>query len=126
MNVKPVNGAVAAYMAKYMSKGKQMLTEARKDWGEENCPRTWWNMTRPCREMIKSETFGGREAGALLEAILNYAWDTDPQEVYAFLRHIDLVFDGVTYTAGWRGRFHEQAGLEVRAMLKSVYIDRLP
>ncbi len=125
VNTKPVEGTVAAYLAKYMSKGKQAVAEAVKDWGEGNCPRTWWNMTKPARDMVKAATFKGRQAGQLLESMLGYAWNTNPEELYAFIRHIDLTYDGVTYTAGWRGRFHSEVSLDVRVMLESVHMDRL-
>lgn len=126
VNTKPVKGEVAAYLAKYMSKGKQLVQEALADWGADNCPRTWYNLTKPARDMVKASTHRGRVPGALLESVLNHAWDVGPGEVYAFLRHIDLVYDGVAYTAGWRGRLHAEVAEDLHSMLESGHMPRLP
>jgi len=119
VNTKAVEGVVAAYMAKYMSKGKQQVAEAVKDWGEENTPRTWWNMTAPCRAMVKASTHHGREVGALLETVLHWALEEGPDSVYAFLASIEIEMDGVKRWVGWRGRFHEDHSRGIRSMLES-------
>lgn len=119
VNTKPVEGVVAAYMAKYMSKGKQMVSEAMKDWGSDLCPRQWWNMTASARRMVKAATCQGRQAGLILETALNHAFDTDPGEVFAFLRHIELLVDGAHLTVGWRGRFHPGLDDDIRALIQS-------
>ncbi len=119
VNVKPVLGEAARYLAKYMSKGRQQVEEAMEDWGAEMCPRTWWNMTKPARDMVKAATHKGRQAGALLDSILEHAWLTDVDSHYAFLRPIVMEFDGVEVTVGWRGRFVAHLARDVRAMLQS-------
>jgi hypothetical protein len=119
VNTKPVEGVVAAYMAKYMSKGRQMVQEAVKDWGQDNCPRQWWNMTKRTRDMVKSGTYSGRQAGQLLDSMLMHAFDTGVGEVYAFLRHVELEFNGAMVTVGWRGRFCEGVDIDLRGMLSS-------
>lgn len=123
VNVKPVEGSVTAYMAKYMSKGKQMVSEALEDWGTGLCPRQWWNMTKPARDMVKAATHKGETVGARLETALEMAWDTGVDVVYAFLKHIDMEFDGIHYTVGWRGRFNPEFDRLFRAELESVDID---
>jgi hypothetical protein len=125
VDTRPVEGVVAAYMAKYMSKGKQMVSEAVEDWGEDNCPRQWWNMTAPARQMVKSATFKGREVGERLEAALTTAWNIGPDRVFAFLRNIELEHDGVSYTCGWRGRFLPAVDKRFRQALESPDIGRL-
>lgn len=125
VNTKPVEGVVAAYMAKYMSKGKQMVTEAVKDWGEDNCVRQWWNMTRPAREMVKAATYRGEEVGARLAAAVKTGWNVGPGVLFAFLRHIEVDCDGVIQTVGWRGRFHPCVDNRFRQGLQSLDIERL-
>lgn len=117
VNTKRVEGVVAAYMAKYMSKGKQMIAEACEDWGEGNTPRTWWNMTKPCREMVKAATHRGRDAGRVLETFLYFALDTDCDEVYAFLRPIVRDLGKWEVIIGWRGRFSPGVDKDARGML---------
>lgn len=123
VNTKPVEGVVAAYMAKYMSKGKQMVGEAMKDWGEGLCPRQWWNMSAPARKLVKQSTCSGEAAGSILEAVLEHAWLTDIDAHYAFLRHIEIDFSGARITVGWRGRFREGIDGDIRRMLRSFDIE---
>lgn len=117
VNVKAVKGEAARYLAKYMSKGKQQVAEAMADWGDGLCPRTWWNMTKAARDLVKAHTHKGRAPGALLEAILEHAWCTDVDSHFAFLRPIVLTWEGHEVTMGWRGRFTEWLAGDVRAML---------
>lgn len=119
VNVKPVRGDAARYLAKYMSKGKQQVAEAMEDWGEGLCPRTWWNMTKPARDMVKARTSKGREPGTLLDAILEHAWATDIDAHFDYLRHIEIVLDGVAITVGWRGRFTRWLREGVKRVLES-------
>ena len=126
VDVKPVRGEAARYLAKYMSKGKQQVQEAMEDWGPELCPRTWWNMTKPTRDMVKASTSKGRLPGKLLEAVLDKAFASNLDDYYEFLRHIELEFDGVLITVGWRGRFTESLSRDVRSLLHSVDIHRVP
>jgi len=125
VDVKPVNGEAARYLAKYMSKGKQQVQEAMEDWGAGLCPRTWWNMTKPARDMVKAATSKGRIPGQLLESVLEHAWATDIDSHYEFLRHIELEFNGALITVGWRGRFTPGLATDIRGMLQSVDINGL-
>lgn len=122
VNVKPVRGEVARYMAKYMSKGGECLGEAIADWGEAACPRTWWNMTSPARAMVKAETHKGFAVGEYLESLLNYLWDTGDDSWVEFLRHVELDLDGVRVTVGYRGRMSKDVLATSRAMLKSLHM----
>jgi hypothetical protein len=100
-----VEGKVAAYLAKYMSKGKQMVAEAMEDWGEDNSPRTWWNMTAAARQMVKAAVRKGRDVGSILEYNLSRGFETNAESHFEFLRKVEVEHDGHSYTAGWRGRF---------------------
>jgi hypothetical protein len=126
VDVKRVKGEAARYLAKYMSKGKQQVKEAMDDWGPELCPRTWWNMTKPARDMVKAATSKGRVAGQLLEDVLAHAWSTDLDSHYEYLRHVELEFDGTLITVGWCGRFTPALSLEIRSMLDLRDIAQVP
>lgn len=120
VDVKPVKGEAARYLAKYMSKGRQQVAEALKDWGEGLCPRTWWNLTKAARDAVKAATHKGETAGAYLDRILTLSWRGDLGQVHAFLRHIEMEFDGVNYTVGWRGRFVPSVHRALTSMLDSL------
>lgn len=122
VDVKPVKGEAARYMAKYMSKGGECLAEAMEDWGQDACPSTWWNMTAAARRWVKSETCRGFEAGALIETYLNYLWGTGDDSWVEFLRHVEMEYDGVLVTVGFRGRMTKAVSADARAVLKSPQI----
>lgn len=119
VDTRPVEGTVAAYMAKYMSKGKQAVQDAMTDWGHGLCPRTWWNMTSPLRKAVKDATVKGRAVGAFLERVVYEALDANIDEYFHFLRPIRIDFDGVEVLMGWRGRFTEELDAETRYVLAS-------
>lgn len=121
----PVEGNIASYFAKYMSKGKQMVAEAMEDWGHGLCPRTWWNMTKGCRTMVKADTLQGREVGSVLDDTLQKARLFGVDECYAFLRPVVITMGECEYVMGWRGRFLPELERAVRGMLQSPDIGRL-
>jgi hypothetical protein len=117
VNVKRVEGRVAAYLAKYMSKGKQAVTEAMEDWGPDNCPRTWWNMTKAAREMVNAATLRGARVGKVLEDCVLLACEGDPTETFAYLSPIVMEINGDLRQLGWVGRFIPEALPVLRAVL---------
>lgn len=125
VDVKAVNGNVAAYLAKYMSKGGDCLEKAMDDLGPLGLPSTWWNMTASMRKAVKTHTHKGAGAGMLLEQILGYSWSTGDFSLHEYLRHIEVELDGLTVTVGFRGRFREDVAVEIRRMLESANIGRL-
>lgn len=117
-DVKPVTGEVTRYLAKYMSKGRQQLAEAMQDWGEGVSPSTWWNMTKPARDWVKSHTVSGPVVGELLDTLLQWGWANDPGALFAFLRQIELEYDGRLVNVGWRGRLHPEVYEDLTGLLK--------
>lgn len=121
VNVRPVKGSAARYMAKYMSKGGAVLEDAIADWGTENCPSTWWNMTAQARRWVKCHVLSGEPVGALLETIVNYVFFTHDDSPVEFLRQTEIEFDGVFVTVGWRGRLSPPVGEDLTDMIKSAH-----
>lgn len=117
VDTKAVEGTVAAYMAKYMSKGKGQIAEAVEDWGEDNCPRTWWNMSKPMRDAVKARVLKGPAVGEKLEQVLTMAIDYGTEECYAFLMPIMMDFGEKMRLMGWRGRFLPGLDGVVRSVL---------
>lgn len=118
VDVKRVKGAVARYMAKYMSKGSEMLAEAQEDWGEDATPSTWWNMTKPARDWVKDNTFSGIEAGEVIDALIQTAFRTGALDRFAYLRHVEIVHGDSAITVGWRGRLEPDDADVLRLLLK--------
>lgn len=117
VDTRPVEGNAAAYLAKYMSKGRQQIAEALEDWGEDNHPATWWNMNKPTRDMVKAAVVKGRAVGSFLERVVYEALDADVNEYFYFLAPIRIAWDGAEILMGWRGRFTEELDSETRYVL---------
>lgn len=123
VDVKPVKGDAARYLAKYMSKGGEVLTEAMEDWGPDNCPRQWWNLSGWLRALVKANTLTGGIPGEWLEMLVAYIFNTGDDSPVEFLRHVEVDFDGVLVTVGWRGRLSDQVrrdAMPALAMLSEV------
>lgn len=117
VNTKPAHGGIATYLAKYMSKGKQEIAEAMADWGEGICPKTWWNMTKPARDMVNAATFRGARVGAVLEECVELACASDPAESFDYLSPIVMEIGDTLRQVGWVGRFRPGLLPTVRAVL---------
>lgn len=124
VDVKPVEGVVASYLAKYMSKGKQAIAEALEDWGVDNHPSTWWNMNKPTRDMVKTAVKKGREVGSALEALVYWALTVDTEEVMPFLAPCMVDFDNSRIIMGWRGRLDPVIHRGLTEVLQSFDIER--
>jgi hypothetical protein len=117
VDTKKVEGKVAAYMAKYMSKGRQQIAEAMEDWGNEVCPSTWWNMTKSARDMVNAATLRGPRVGATLEECVLMACESNPEEAFAWLSPIVMEINGDLRQLGWVGRFRPEVLPVLRAVL---------
>jgi hypothetical protein len=117
VDVKRVKGRVAAYLAKYMSKGRQAVAEAMEDWGEDNCPRTWWNMSKDARRMVNEATIRGARVGKVLEECVAIACDSDPEDAFEYLSPIVMEIAGELRQLGWVGRFKGEALGVLRSVL---------
>lgn len=122
VDVKRVTGKIACYMAKYMSKGSAQLKEAQEDWGEDVTPPTWYNMTATARRWVYASLCQGFDTGAALDMWVNFAFDTDVDSVFAFLRPIEAMIGEREVIIGWRGRFAEGVDNDARAMLGSGHM----
>lgn len=119
VDVRPVRASIAGYMSKYMSKGSECLSEALQDWGADNCVKQWWNMTKDLRDAIKVEMLQGEDVGNLLESVVNWALENGVNDVFHWLRHVDLDLDGVMVTVGWRGWLKEEVRRDLCDILRA-------
>lgn len=113
-----VEKSVEAYLGKYLSKGTGAeLEQFIGDLGENAVPGQWWFMSAPMREAVRSGTKSGRNAGELLDALVNHLLSQGTGEGFEYVRHIDCMLDGKPVTVGWVGRLSRELADEVRAML---------
>lgn len=120
VNVKPVDGQIARYMAKYMSKGSEQLAEAWEDWGFDAFPSTWWNMTAPIRKAVKAATLEGPVVGRLLESLVSSECTETDGGLFAYLRPVQIWLGEALVNVGWRGRMHPPVADDCRSMIQSA------
>ena len=103
VDVRPVRGESARYLAKYVSKDKSLINETIDDVGREGIPGQWWNMTQWTRNWIKRHTRSGESAGRVVDWLVNAAFDLDDFSQFVYLYHVEFEIDGFSVNAGWRG-----------------------
>lgn len=118
IDVKPVRRSVAAYMSKYMTKGEESVSKARKDWGGYTV-KQWWNLTATARKWVLANKYSGYKTGILLETALHEAWETNNFMPFIWLRHVEIPYNSGIVTVGWRGCLTDAARRDLTAMLKS-------
>ena len=103
IDVRAVKGKKANYLAKYCSKGGDVVAEFAADNGWAAVPSQWWNMTKVARDWVKSNVHSGQAVGELMASWLNYAWDWNDFGLYHYIHHVEIPIGGVLVTVGWRG-----------------------
>lgn len=113
-----VEKSVERYLSKYISKGDgDALAEFIRDLGEESVPGQWWFMSAPLRHGVKEGTACGRNAGALLEAMVYHLLEEGTGEGFEYIRHVDLRLDDRLVTVGYVGKFDRSTTAELMTML---------
>lgn len=119
-DVRPVKGDKASYLAKYCSKGADVIAEFAEDNGWDAVPAQWWNLTKCARDWVKANTYQGREVGELLDSCLRYFWSVEDCDLYRYVYHVEMNVDGYMINVGWRGCFWPDTYDGLTPMLKSV------
>lgn len=117
VNVQRVTKTAVGYIAKYISKGGDVLQAFIDDLGTESVPATWWNMTKAARDSVKANMLEGDSVGHLLRTVIDYTFDSDDFSAFVYLRHSEMLFDGRLITVGWYGALTEDARLQFTSML---------
>jgi len=115
-----VKGKVASYMSKYMSKGGSDLDSALEQWGEDNHPATWWNMSQTARDWVKAETREGEPVGEYLEYVRDWALAGLMNDALHWIHPIEIEREGQRFVAGWKGCFTDDFYERAIALLKST------
>lgn len=113
-------GDIAKELSKYLSKGSSVLGKAAEDLGVENLPRTWWNMSKPLRDAIKSAILQGQEVGALLLEWIEYDRGLGEEGIFQWIREIYAEISDRQVQIGNTGQLIPALNLEAHALLVSV------
>jgi hypothetical protein len=120
-----VQKSVEGYLGKYLSKGTgDELAAFIGDLGEDAVPAQWWFMSAPLKRAIRENTASGRNAGAILDALVNYLLDQGTGEGFEYIRHIDCELGGKPVTVGYIGRLSTELRQEVFGFLDNGQEER--
>lgn len=119
IDLQVVKGDISRELSKYLSKGSSVLTQAAADLGIENMPRTWWNMSKPLRDAIKSAIIQGHSVGALLLEWIEYDRGLADQGIFQWIREIYAEIEGRDVQIGHTGQLTPALNLEAHSLLVS-------
>ena len=103
IDVRRVEGEKARYLAKYCSKGSDVIAEFASDNGWPSVPGQWWNMSSKARHWVKENLVEGKAAGEVLDALINASFDYEEFCHFNYLYHVDIEVGGRLVNVGWRG-----------------------
>lgn len=119
IDLQVVRGDISRELSKYLSKGSSVLTLAAEDLGIENLPRTWWNMSKPLRDAIKSAILQGHAVGVLLLEWLEYDRGLAESGLFLWCREIYAEIDDRQVQIGHTGQLVPALNLEAHTLLVS-------
>lgn len=104
IDLRMVRGDVAREISKYVSKGSDCLRKASQDLGIENMPRTWWNMSKALRDLVKGAILKGGQVGTLILEWLQYDQGCGEEGLFLWHRAITVDLNGRLITMGNTGQ----------------------
>ena len=118
VNVQPVKKSAAGYCSKYMSKGVNEIAEMAEELGQGAIPRTWYNLTKAARDMVKAELLEGDHVGAAILATVEgiFKGVVPFRSVFYSLHEVVLEWDGQVKGVGWRGACLESWRQDIRGL----------
>ena len=119
IDLQLVRGDVAREMSKYLSKGSDCLRKAAEDLGIENMPRTWWNMSKALRDLVKAAILAGGQVGTLIVEWLQYDQGLGEAGLFLWCRPITVEMDGLQITMGHTGQLTSDLNREAHSLLVS-------
>ena len=112
-------GDVSRELSKYLSKGSSVLSKAADDLGAENLPRTWWNMSKALRDLIKSAIIAGYPVGQLLLEWIEFDRGQGEQGMFLWVRDIYAEIEDRLCQLGTTGQLTPALNQEAHALLVS-------
>ena len=82
-------------------------------------PRTWWNMSKPLRDLIKNAIIQGLEVGTLLLEWIQYDRGLGEQGIFQWLREIYAEIEDRQVQIGHTGQLVPELNAEAHALLVS-------
>lgn len=125
VDVRSVKGDKACYLAKYLSKGGDIIAEAAADIGWDALPSQWWNVTKTARDWVKRELIHGKAVGFLLHEMINEAFLLDRFADFRYLYQVETEIDGFLVNVGWRGCLQPEAYLQCKDLFQGLDRNRL-
>jgi hypothetical protein len=121
-----VKKSVEAYMGKYLSKGSDdCLGQFVADLGYESVPGQWWFASVEMKYWVKENSFGGRNAGVLLDNYIHHSITAGTGAGFEWLRHVDLPLDNRLVTVGYVGRLTRATMDDLHALWDPCYNSEL-
>ena len=113
-------GDISRELSKYLSKGSSVLSKAAEDLGVENLPRTWWNMSKALRDMIKSAILVGHPVGQLLLEWIEFDRGQGEEGLFLWVRDIYAEIDDRRVQLGTTGQLTPDLNREAHSLLVSA------
>ena len=104
IDLQVARGDVARELSKYLSKGSTVLGKAAADLGVENLPHTWWNMSKPLRDLVKGAIVKGAQVGTLILEWVAYDQGLGEDGIFLWFRPITVDLEGRLITMGHTGQ----------------------
>ena len=120
IDLQVARGDIARELSKYLSKGSDCLRQAAEDLGDENMPRTWWNMSKPLRDLVKDAIVSGAQVGTLILEWLQYDQGLGEVGLFLWCRPITAEIDGRDVTLGHTGQLTPDLNQDAHALLVSI------
>ena len=120
IDLQVAKGDISRELSKYLSKGSSVLTKAAADLGIENMPRTWWNLSKPLRDLIKSAIIQGLEVGTLMLEWIQYDRGLGEQGIFQWIREIYAEIDDRQVQIGHTGQLAPALNQDAHALLVSL------
>ena len=119
VDLRVVRGDISRELSKYLSKGSQRLAQAAADLGVENMPRTWWNMSKALRDLVKGAIIRGGHVGTLILEWLQYDSGLGEAGLFLWCRPITVDMDGRPVTMGYTGQLTRDLNRDAHDLLIS-------
>ena len=113
-------GDISRELSKYLSKGSSVLSKAAQDLGAENLPRTWWNMSKSLRDLIKGAILAGYPVGQLLLEWIEFDRGQAEQGLFLWVRDIYAEIEDRLCQMGTTGQLTPDLNREAHDLLVSV------
>jgi hypothetical protein len=120
VDTRGVKGDKACYLAKYLSKGGDIIADAAKDIGWDALPSQWWNVTKTARDWVKRELVAGKAVGYLLHEMVNAAFNLDRFADFRYLYQVETEIDGFLLNVGWRGCLTPESYIQCKDLFREL------